>query len=139
MLKKGIHPTTSPTPFWGNKQMRYGIKAGGAILCLLTLLVLSSRAADGEIKQAVNRGVQYLKGIQREDGTWAYVSQDRQFRLRDPHDEVGATALAGMTLLECGVPGGDPVVEKAAAAVRQASIGLTHTYSLSLGIMFLDR
>jgi hypothetical protein len=85
-----------------------------------------------DIKQAVDRGANFLKGLQRDDGTWAYSDRDAQA-------EVGATALAGMTLLECGVPADDPAVEKAAAAVRQASIPLTHTYSLSLAIMFLDR
>src|SRR5207249_1683216 len=33
----------------------------------------------------------------------------------------------------------DPAVQRAAQAVRQVSIGLTHTYSIALAILFLDR
>src|SRR5262249_28344609 len=76
--------------------------------------------------RAVDRGVAYLKSIQQPDGTW-------------PNREIGATALAGLTLLECGVEEKDPSVQKAADAVRRLSIGLTHTYSLALSILFLDR
>jgi hypothetical protein len=87
----------------------------------------SLRAADAEaIQRAVDRGVEYLKRLQKEDGTW-------------PRREMGATALAGLTLLECGVAADDPAVQKAAAKVREASINETATYSLSLALMFLDR
>jgi hypothetical protein len=96
------------------------------------LAASTAPAAEEDITQAVDRGANFLKGLQRDNGTWAYTDRDAQ-------SEVGATALAGMTLLECGVPADDPAVERAAAAVRQASIPLTHTYSLSLAIMFLDR
>jgi hypothetical protein len=97
------------------------------------MLMASSRpAAEKKIKQAVDRGVDFLKGVQRDNGMWDYADRDAQA-------EVGATALAAMTLLECGVPADDPAVERAAAAIRQASIALTHTYSISLAIMFLDR
>jgi hypothetical protein len=82
--------------------------------------------ADAEaVKQAVTKGVKFLKGLQRPNGTWP--------------NRLGATALAGLALLECGVAADDPAVQKAAAAVREESIGLTHTYSLSLAILFLDR
>src|SRR5205085_1466861 len=49
------------------------------------------------------------------------------------------TALAALTLLECEVPADDPSIQKAAQAVREASVSLTHTYSLALSILFLDR
>jgi len=64
--------------------------------------------------------------MQQGDGTWA-------------HAEIGATALAGVTLLECDVPPTDPAVQKAADAVRKASVHLTHTYSIALSLLFLDR
>ncbi len=93
------------------------------------LLVLPSRATAGVpegVDRAVERGVGYLKAQQNADGTW-------------PRPEIGATALAGLTLLECGVPVNDPAVQKAADAVRRASVNLTHTYSLALSVLFLDR
>jgi tRNA A-37 threonylcarbamoyl transferase component Bud32 len=79
-----------------------------------------------ESRDAIDRGVAYLKSLQKADGTW-------------PFTEVGATALAGLTLLECGVPPDDPAVQKAAAAIRRAGVALTHTYSLALSILFFDR
>jgi HEAT repeat protein len=86
-----------------------------------------SRAAEQEaINKAIDRGVAALKQLQGRDGKW-------------PHAEIGATALAGLALLECKVPADDPAVDKAAAAVRQESVRLTHTYSISLAILFLDR
>jgi hypothetical protein len=81
--------------------------------------------------QAIDKGVAYLKQLQGNNGAWAYGQDDSS--------TVGSTALAGLTLLECGVAPDDPAVQKAAAFVRDRSIGLTKTYSLSLSIMFLDR
>jgi hypothetical protein len=78
------------------------------------------------IDAALARGVKQLKGQQLRDGTW-------------PHEMIGATALAGLTLLECGVPPDDPAIQKAAEAVRAAAVNLTHTYSVSLAVLFLDR
>jgi hypothetical protein len=79
-----------------------------------------------EIRKAVDRGVAALRSMQLPDGTW-------------PLPHIGATALAGLTLLECDVKDDDPAVLRAAAAVRKASIELTHTYSISLAVLFLDR
>ena len=91
------------------------------------LIAADARAADdAAIKQALQRGVQYLRSAQV-NGVW-------------PYQYIGATALAGLTLLECDVPANDPAVQAAAKAVREASAAnLTHTYSLALAIVFLDR
>jgi hypothetical protein len=104
---------------------------GKAMLCALLLLFLGGTslwAANPEdIQRAIDKGVEYLKFIQnKKTGAW-------------PRQEIGATALAGLTLLECGVKEDDEAVQLAAAAVRQSSIELTHTYSLALSLMFLDR
>lgn len=78
------------------------------------------------VDQAIERGVKALRGMQAENGTWL-------------HPEIGATALAGLTLLECGAKAEDRAVQRAAVAIRKASIRLTHNYSISLAIFFLDR
>jgi hypothetical protein len=89
-----------------------------------------ARAGDKDaFQKAIDRGVACLKQLQRADGNW-------------PYDRVGATALAGLALLECGVPARDPAVQKAAVAVRGSCIALDDTYttySLSLALLFLDR
>jgi hypothetical protein len=97
----------------------------GVVALFATIPASPAHGTEAEIKEAINRGVGYLKTLQAGDGTW-------------PHAEIGATALAGLTLLECGVPPRDASVQQAARAVRRAAVRLTHTYSLSLSIMFLD-
>ncbi|HZT83066.1 MAG TPA: hypothetical protein VFA26_22750, partial [Gemmataceae bacterium] len=97
----------------------------GVLTCLV--LAAAARAADPEaINRAVQLGVGYIKTLPLDDGP-------------DPSPQTGATALVGLTLLECGVPATDPVVRGAADAVRKASVHLTHTYSLALSVLFLDR
>jgi hypothetical protein len=98
----------------------------GSISLLLAQGSASSAADKDAVQQAIDRGVAYLKSLQRDDGSW-------------PHAQIGATALAGLTLLECQVPPKDPSIQKAVAVVRQNSPMLTHTYSIALSILFLDR
>ena len=96
------------------------------------LLTSAARAADKEaIQRAIERGAAALKGMQGPDGTWSFTGEGGT--------ATGATALCGLALLESGVEPTDPAVEKAAKAVREQSLGLTNTYSLSTAIMFLDR
>jgi hypothetical protein len=89
---------------------------------------------DKAVQAAVEKGVEYLKTrLLETNGTKLfYTSYDG-----DPN--IGAAALAGLTLVECGVPATDPAVEKAVAMVRDAESRLTFTYSVALSILFLDR
>jgi hypothetical protein len=97
------------------------------LLATLTLASVPARAVDqAAIDRALDKGVAALRKMQQADGTW-------------PHQWIGATALAGLALLECGAKEDDKAVLRAANAVRQASIDLTHTYSISLCLLFLDR
>jgi hypothetical protein len=97
------------------------------VVGVLALLAVPLRAVDREaINTSVERGVSALRRMQQSDGTW-------------PHGEIGATALAGLTLLECGAANDDKAVVAAAAKVREAALKLTHTYSLALAVLFLDR
>jgi hypothetical protein len=94
---------------------------------LLVVFTYPVRAVEqADIDRAIQRGIAALRALQRSDGTWQ-------------HAEIGATALAGLTLLECDVPPDDKAVQKAAARVRVATPNETHTYSLALSILFLDR
>jgi hypothetical protein len=95
----------------------------------LAVLLLAAGSVGAVDKEAVNRavdgGVRNLRAVQG-DGVW-------------PHDQIGLTALAGLTLLECDVPVDDDLIQKAAAAVRKGAISTEQTYSISLAILFLDR
>jgi hypothetical protein len=98
-------------------------------LSVLVLLGTSARAADEQkIKDTIERGVGWLKGLQNDQGEW-------------PHDsrESGMTSLAALTLLECGVPADNPAIQRAAGFIRGKAINETRTYSVALAIMFLDR
>src|SRR5262249_1836794 len=51
----------------------------------------------------------------------------------------GYAALPALTLLECGVPPSDPLIQRTANYVRSKRVTLNTTYELSLAILFLDR
>jgi hypothetical protein len=96
-----------------------------------------ARAARGvtpeeqeKINRALARGVDALKQLQEPDGTWARSGE---------YHKLGYAALPGLTLLECGVPAGDPVISRAAQAVRLLAPKVNDTYDLSLALLFLDR
>lgn len=74
---------------------------------------------DARIANAVRRGLAYLKKVE-------------DFR-------VGGRALAGLTLLSCGVDAKDPAVVRMAKSVRAGLPQLTATYELSLCLLFLDK
>lgn len=98
-----------------------------AALALATIATPAYAVDEDAIKKAVERGVSGLRTIQAYDGTW-------------PHTNLGATALAGLALLECGAATDDQAVLRAAEVLRKGTVNyMTHTYSISLTILFLDR
>jgi hypothetical protein len=116
--------------------MQRSTTTSGIALWLLALAPAAAAAPKEEaIRQAVERGVAYLKAAQNADGTWPYAGP----RATDPSHAVGVSALVGLALLECDVPANDPVIENAASVVRAQVIGLSDTYDLSLAVLFLDR
>jgi len=105
------------------KLLKVGLLAG----IVLGIAGSSVRAADQDaINKAVDKGVSALRAMQGPNGAWR-------------HPDIGATALAGLTLLECGARADDKAVMRAATAIRRASLNLTHNYSISLAILFFDR
>ena len=111
-------------------------------LCAGLLLLSGGRvfAQDNALDQAVNsaidRGVQHLRQTQQKDGTWQRGDPRTPFGKKYTG---GATALAGLALLECGVAPNDPAIKRAADAVRKRAITETYVYSVSLYILFLDK
>jgi hypothetical protein len=90
-------------------------------------------AQQRKIDEAIVNGVWYLR-----DHPWGDDPPD----LKGYGLTVSMAALPGLTLLECGVPSGDPLVQKAAELVRtKAPRAVTNcdTYQITLAILFLDR
>jgi hypothetical protein len=97
-------------------------------------------AQQKKIDGAIARGVKFLKEEQSKDGSWlGYVSGHKNFFLGHGAFPLGPTALAGLTLLECGVPATDPQITKAASFIRKHWQEDRHTYELSLILLFLDK
>ena len=95
-------------------------------------------AEQRQIDDAIAKGVWYLKDRVLSTNTWG----DSIASANVPNVGVGFASLPGLTLLECGVPGNDPVVQKAAGYVRQQAPRLDKamdTYQRALAILFLDR
>ena len=82
------------------------------------------------VNHSIDKGVVYLTRTQQPTGTWA---------LKDKGYEVGYAAFPALTLLECGVPASDPVIQRAAFFVRNNYLKLDGTYEISLAVLFLDR
>jgi Domain of unknown function (DUF4159) len=82
-----------------------------AAIFLASALVAPARAeitAD-QVRQAIDRGVAFLKREQRKDGSWP----------EHPTLVGGITALATLSLLNSGVPADDPQIRAALAFLRK--------------------
>jgi hypothetical protein len=102
--------------------------AGCAFAILLGLLSQAARAADQQaVDQAIKRGVAYLKRS-GSGGAWTCQSHD-----------LGATALAGLTLLECDLPPVDPVLQRVTTYLRNNARAEMATYDQALAILYFDR
>ena len=108
--------------------MKRALLAGCAAVAVLVVAGPAARAVDQDaINRAIDRGVEFLHG------------RDVPGAVPVMMQPVGATALVGLTLLECDAKADDPDVHHAAEVVRTAAPAMHETYSLSLSILFLDR
>jgi hypothetical protein len=112
---------------------------------LLTVFLLPIRSAFGQvppqqadqaaINSAIQKGVQFLKSSQNPSGSWGTGTKVGG----DGGWMVGYTALAGITLIECGTSPSEPGLQAAAQGVRSLVLELDSTYEVALAILFLDR
>lgn len=112
-----------------SRHFRWMIFAAGVILLSISQ-TKAQTPFEKRVNEAIDRGVKHLREIQQPDGRWVYY---------DGAKRIGATALAGWTLLECDVPPTDNAIQKAAKYVREQSVTETQTYSISLAILFLHK
>ncbi len=93
---------------------------------------------QAQVNKAIDAAVKYLKDTQGPDGRWPYTKERIRPEVYAGFD-MGLAALPGLTLLECGVPAKDPVVQKAAKYVRERAAKEEKTYNIALAVLFLDR
>ncbi|MCI0641277.1 MAG: hypothetical protein L0Y72_16310 [Gemmataceae bacterium] len=117
------------------KQAVFFFSAVVTSCCLCSPITAQQLKLPFELQDRVNiaitDGVRHLKGEQTLAGTWAPLE-------KSPH-KLGYAALPALTLLECGVPATDPIIQRAAVYVRGASAKNDRTYEIALSILFLDR
>lgn len=88
-----------------------------------------------QVKKAIDKGIAYLRSRDDENINRLQVEGVRSDKLFD----IGCHVLIGWTLLECGLPATDRQVLAVAQRVREAGRRLTHTYALSLAVIFLNK
>jgi hypothetical protein len=122
----------------------HALLAGGVVLLALALtpargdrLPLPPELQE-KVNEVVDFGVLFLRKTQLADGTWPALQADQSGW------RVAYAALPALTLLECGEPPRDRVIQRAAAFVRRAVVQtyqptVTKTYELALAILLLDR
>lgn len=81
-----------------------------------------------EVESARQKGMEYLKGEQYDDGSWDFEGH-----------EVGITSLCAMALIENGVSVSDPIIDKAHRFVQKEMEDEKGTYDIALAILFLSR
>ncbi len=116
------------------------MNAGYKLLGSIAIVVLGTTVAafaqdkppaDQEVAAAIARGVAFLKEAQSREGYWHEPAQ-AQHRL-------GMTALAGLALLENGVPRESREIGKARELVATLARQSDQTYDIALAILFLAR
>lgn len=85
-------------------------------------------AVDDPVKAAVVKGIKYLQAVHRPAPNYAGGSHD-----------MGTATLAGLALLESGVPVTDAAIGNITQYIRKNALRQTGTYEVSLTIMYLDR
>jgi len=111
-------------------------KSGILLAILIGLLVhmaAPARAADPkQVDAAIQRGVAWIKK--------KYLQPNAGPNINIPFNHaLGGTCLAGLALLEAGVPPTDPAVQNITRIVREAAYTQVQTYQISLCLMYLDR
>ncbi len=97
---------------------------------LVFALPTSLRAQDLDpvkVRQAMDRGVRFLKNRQDANGSWHKIHG---------YERCGSTALAVLAMMSCGVPKNDPAIQKAMTYLRLfPGDEAGQNYSLSLQTM----
>ena len=104
-------------------------------LCFLGVIVFAITSVQGQdidpkaVKQAIDRGIEYLKREQQANGSWTVEGVGSGER-------CGTTALAVLAMRSCGLSPNDPSIQKAMQYLRAFPAGdAGRNYSLALQTM----
>lgn len=114
------------------------VRAALLLPLALALAAPAARAQDDAVdaaalRAAIDRGVAWLKGLQRADGGFDLPPATENLEAGFP---MGSSALAALTLLKCGTPPDDPAIERAFQHLY--TLPLRKTYCVSLLILALE-
>jgi squalene cyclase len=105
-----------------------------AVLLSTTLVIAAAgqkpNELDTKVAKAREKGIEFLKKQQKEDGTW---SDGTNNMLADM--EGGITALATLAMLEAGVPADDKAIDKAVAYLVKLELKKTYVVSLQTQVL----
>jgi hypothetical protein len=112
-----------------------------AALCglLVALCAPAAPAANQkDVDRAIKGGADFFKARYGRAGGAAPAAPAPGAVVGDGHG-IGPTCLAGLAMLEAGVPIDDPAVKNVTAQVRRAAYAQGSTYQVALCLMYLDR
>ncbi|WP_439621858.1 HEAT repeat domain-containing protein [Gemmata sp.] len=105
------------------------VRTAGLLALLLLAHAGAHAATPREIDAAKKKGADWLRA--------KYKAAPTNFG--GDANGPGPMCMAGLAMLEAGVPGDDPAVKAVTAAVREAGWTQTRTYPASLCLLYLDR
>jgi len=107
---------------------RFQVPIVGLVLVAAVATQLRADITPEQVREAIARGVAYLKGRQQRDGSWSEY----------PGQPGGVTALCTLALLNAGVPADDPAVQRALRYLEQFGKP-EKTYAVALRTMVFCR
>ncbi len=140
-LKINSNPPTNPPAGMPTSPTPGFVRVASACIAAFALCISPalgdpkplSKEEQAKVDAAIDKGVAFLKKAQTKNGDFGWKMFD------DGRYLVGQCALPAYALLESDVPTNDPVIQRAAAFLRQLVVLTDWTYDLSLAVLFFDR
>jgi len=111
------------------------------ISTIAAFIILTAVAAPAAAQSRLDKDLQERVNLAIDKGA-AYLQKISLEPRRDATHELGRQALIGWTLLECGVPAKDDLVQRYAQAIREGVLNQdisNANYGLATALIFLDK
>jgi hypothetical protein len=117
--------------------MKRAVAIGFALGVLLVAIPSANAQDENQIRQSIAAATQFL--LKQYAGTGPVDPTAPEGGHGDGSHGEGPAALAGIAMLEAGVPHDNQVIQAITSRVRAAAIKQYLTYQLALDIIFLDK